>query len=182
MDLYINWSSWAAPKKFGGGKMAYKVFISHSTRDQGLVMSLSNLLWKFGAEVDVAEWYLTPAEQLDKKVFGQITNSDCVVVLLTQNGIRSNWVQQEIGYALNAGFGKDKPLIPLVEEGIDSKDLGALQGKDYIKYDPYRPQEALLRTSTYVNSLRLKKEEKEKTLLIAGSIIAFLLLLSGGKK
>jgi len=49
--------------------MAYKVFISHSTRDQGLVISLVNLLSKFGVEVSVAEWYLTPGERLDKKVF-----------------------------------------------------------------------------------------------------------------
>lgn len=162
--------------------MAYKVFISHSTRDQGLVISLANLLSKYGVEVFVAEWYLAPDERLDKKVFGRITNSDCVVVLLTQNGIRSNWVQQEIGYALSAGFGKDKPLIPLVEKGIESKDLGALQDKDYIEYNPYWPQEALIRTSTYVRSLKLRKEEQEKALLIAGGIIAFLLLLSGGRK
>lgn len=158
--------------------MAYKVFISHSTRDQRLVMALANILSKFGINVSVAEWYLTPGQRLDKKVFNEIKDSDCVVALLTQNGIRSNWVQQEIGYALNSG----KPLIPLVEKGIANKDLAALQGKEYIEYDPYQPQQALLKTSTYVKSLKLKKEEREKTLLIAGGILAFLLLLSGGEK
>lgn len=158
--------------------MAYNVFISHSSRDQGLVISLANLLSKFGVEVFVAEWYLSPGESLDRKVFREIKNSDCIVVLLTQNGARSNWVQQEIGYALKA----NKPLIPLVEKGIDVKDLGALQGKEYIEYDPYQPYQALIRASTYVRSLKLKKEEQEKTLLVAGGILAFLLLLSGGEK
>ena len=102
--------------------MAYRVFISHSTRDQGLVISLANLLSKFGVEVSVAEWYLAPGERLDKKVFKQIEGSDCVVVLLTQNEIRSNWVQQEIGYSLQ----RNKPVIPIVEKGIDSKHLTAL--------------------------------------------------------
>ena len=158
--------------------MAYKVFISHSTRDQGLVISLANILSKFGVEVFVAEWYLTPGERLDKKVFEQIGRSDCVVALLTKNGIRSNWVQQEIGYALKS----DMLLIPLVERGIDPKALAALQGKEYIEYDPYQPQQALIKTSSYVKSLKLRKEDQAKTLLIAGGILAFLLLLSGVEK
>lgn len=93
-------------------KMAYKVFISHSCRDRGLVMSLANLLSRFGVEVTVAEWYLSPGEPIGKKVFEQIDESDCVVVLLTRNGIRSSWVQQEIGHAM-----KKKPVIPIVEKG-----------------------------------------------------------------
>jgi len=155
-------------------KMAYKVFISHSTQDRGLVITLANLLTKFGIEVSIAEWYLSPGEPLDKKVFTQIEKADCVVALLTRNGMRSNWVQQEIGYAMKAG----KPIIPLVEKGVNSRDLAALQGKEYIEYDPLQPKEALIKASTYVKSLKLKKEEQEKALLIAGGILALLLLLS----
>jgi hypothetical protein len=158
--------------------MTYTVFISHSTRDQGLVIALANLLAKFGVEVFVAEWYLTPGEPLDRKVFSQIEKADCLVVLLTKNGIRSNWVQQEIGCALQI----NKPLIPLVEKGIGSRDLAALQGREYIEYDPFEPEQALIRTSTYVRSLKLRKEQQKKTLLIAGGILALLLLLPRGEK
>jgi len=141
-------------------------------------MTLSNLLTRLGVEVFVAEWYLSPGERIDKKVFSQIEKADCIVVLLTRNGIRSNWVQQEVGYAIKSG----KILIPLAEKGIESRDLAALQGREYIEYDPLQPQRALIKTSTYVKSLKLKKEEREKTLLIAGGILALLLLLSGGEK
>jgi hypothetical protein len=158
--------------------MAYKVFISHSTRDRGLVIALTSLFSKLGIKPSVAEWYLTPGERLDKKVFTEIDQSDCTIVLLTKNGMRSNWVHQEIGYALKS----NKPLIPLVEKGIDSKDLGSLEGKEYIEYDPLQPEQALMRLSTYAQSSKLKKEEKEKTLLVAGAFIALLLLLSGEKR
>lgn len=158
--------------------MPYNVFISHSTQDQRLVIVLANTLSKFGINVSVAEWYLSPNQRLDKKVFKKIDDSDCVVVLLTQHGIRSNWVQQEIGYTLKSS----KLLIPLVEKGITNEDLAALQGREYIEYDPHQPQQALIKTSTYVKSLKLKKEEQSKTLLVTGGIVAFLLLLSGGKK
>lgn len=160
--------------------MAYSVFISHSARDQGLVIALGRLLAKYGAKVFVAEWFLAPGEPLDKKVFKQIESADCVVVLLTRNGMRSNWVQQEIGYALN--MKSKKPLIPLVEQGVDPKDLAALHGREYIEYDPDHPQQALMRTATYVRSLKLRKEEHEKALLTTGAILAFLLLLAGGKR
>ena len=153
--------------------MPYKVFISHSVRDQGLVVALANILSKFGIDVIVAEWYLAPGQSLPQKIFDQIEKSDCVLVLLTRNGIRSNWVQQEIGYALKA----KKLLVPLVEKGIDQKDLGALQSKDRIEYDRRQPQDALIKISTYVKKLKLKKEEQEKALIVAGGIGAFLLLL-----
>jgi len=158
--------------------MAYRVFISHSTRDRGLVIALANLFSKLGVEASVAEWYLTPGERLDKKVFIEIDQSDCTVVLLTKNGMRSNWIHQEIGYALKS----NKPLIPLVEKGISSKELGSLEGKEYIEYDPWQPEEAMMRLSTYAKSLKLKKQEKEKTMLVAGAFIALLLLLSGEKR
>lgn len=152
--------------------MAYKVFISHSVRDQSLVILLENLLSKFEISVFVAEWYLSPGEPIDKKVFEQIESSDCIVVLLTQNGIRSNWVQQEIGYSLKL----NKPIIPIVEKGINSKDLGALQGKEYIEFDLFQPWEALNKLSTYVMSLKLKKEEQERNLFfLVGVLIIFLL-------
>lgn len=149
--------------------------MSHSTRDEGLVNALTNLLEKFGMEVYLAERDLAPGERLDEKVFRKIDDSDCVVVLLTRNGIVSSWVHQEIGRALDPK--NLKPLIPLVEMGVDKKNLAALQGKEYIQYDQFDPREAMVKTSTFVKSLKLKKEEREKTLWVAGCVIAFFLLL-----
>jgi rhamnose utilization protein RhaD (predicted bifunctional aldolase and dehydrogenase) len=154
--------------------MAYKVFISHSTRDQGLVIALSNLLSKFDAEVNVAEWYLNPGEPLDKKIWNQIRDSDCMVVLLTKHGVRSNWVQQEIGYALKSEI----PVIPLVEKGVNGRDLGSLISREYIEFDPNQPESALNKASSYVKTLKLKKRDA----FIVGGIVAFLLLLAAVKK
>ncbi len=153
--------------------MAYKVFLSHSTRDQGLVVALANVLSKFGVQPFVAEWYLTPGEKLEKKILTQIEASDCVLVLLTPNGIRSNWVQQEVGHAM----GLQKLLIPLVEKGTSAADLAALQSREYIEYDAREPKEALVKAATYLVKQRMRKEDREKALLVAGGITAFLLLL-----
>jgi hypothetical protein len=162
----------------GRPEIPYKVFISHSARDQGLVISLAKLLSKFEIEVFVAEWYLDPGEPVDKKIFKQIEEANCMVVLLSRKGIRSNWVHQEIGYALKC----NKLIIPPVEKGIDPKDLAALDGQEYIEFDYHEYQEALNKLSNHVKSLKMEKEEQEKTLLVLGGLLAFLLLLSGGTK
>lgn len=158
--------------------MPYKVFISHSAEDQRVVVTLANFLAKFNIDVAVAEWYLSPGSHIEKQISTQIEKSDCVVVLLTRNGLRSNWVQQEIGYAIS----KRKIVIPLVEKGADHNALASLQGKEYIEFDPSNPEVALSKTSTFVKNLKLKKEEQESALLVAACIIGLLLLFLGSKK
>lgn len=157
-----------------------KVFLSHSTHDQGLVISLSQLLQHLGIQVFVAEWYLSPGARLDMKIKKQIRDADFVVVLLTRNGLRSNWVQQEVGIAIDA----EKPIIPIVERGAKPSDLAALQGREYIKYDPLHPGQALTKVIRYLNSQRLQKKEQEKWRLIAAGIIGLfvLLLLAEGEQ
>jgi hypothetical protein len=156
--------------------MAYRVFISHSVRDQRLVIMLSRLLAEFGVEPVVAEWYLSPGEPLADKIVRHIDGADCVVALLTSEGIRSNWVHQEVGIALK---NPRKPVIPLVEKGTSAGDLAALHGKEYIEYDPRHPFDALQRAATHVRRLHLAEEERRQGLLLAGAIVAFLLLLAG---
>jgi hypothetical protein len=158
--------------------MAHSVFVSHSAHDQGLVMALSSTLSKYGVGVKVAEWYIAAGQTLSAKVKAQIRGADSVVVFLTGNGTRSRWVQQEVGIALGA----NRLVIPLVEKGTPAEELAALQGKEYIEYDPARPQDAIDRAAGYVGSLKAKKEEKERAMLAIGGVIAFLLLLSGDSK
>ncbi len=157
--------------------MPYSVFISHSTKDRGLVISLASLLQKFGVQTHVADWYLAPGEPLAKKMLGLIEQADCVVALLTREGMRSHWVHQEIGFSLQ----KEKAVVPMVEKGTDPQNLGALQGIEYIEYDAHQPEPALNKLAQYVNTLKLDKEQKDKTKLVLAGLIAFLLLLSGTK-
>jgi nucleoside 2-deoxyribosyltransferase len=158
------------------GYMAYSVFVSHSTRDFRIVSALARVLSQFGIRPFLAEWYLTPGQRLDKKVFREIDTAHCVVVFITQNGLRSTWVQQEIGYAIRAG----KPIIPIVEVGIPHQRLGALVGRQFIPFDSMHPAQAVVKAASVVKGMKLKKEEREKTLWVAGAVTAFLLLLSSG--
>ena len=54
-----------------------------------------------------------------------------MMVFLTPNSEKSNYVHQEIGYAIR----DNKPIIPLVEVGVSSEVLGLLEGRECIRFD-----------------------------------------------
>jgi hypothetical protein len=109
--------------------MQYRVFMSHSNKDSGFVKYIASQLQPFGYEPIIAQCVRPESfpQYLPAKIKKLIRQSDCVVAFITKNGVTSNWVHQEIGYALDK-----KPLIPIVEDGIPSEDLGFLQGSEYI--------------------------------------------------
>lgn len=116
-----------------------------------------------------AELHPEPGERLSDKIMGAIDSSDCVLALLTKDGIRSQWVNQEIGYAKKAG----KLILPLVEEGTEVK--GFLAEFEYIPFNREEPFSAINRIAKY---LRDKKAEKEKgDLIFIGAGLLGLLFL-----
>ena len=142
----------------------YKTFISHSNMDSHLVNYLHQSLILYGIEPYLAERDLKPNHYLSEKVIHNLKNSDCVVVLLTRNGVCSKYVQNEVGIAI----GSNIPIVPIVEKGIRSEELAVLQGKEYIEYDPYFPENGLFNTVYYINSLKLRKEQNGRTLFALG--------------
>lgn len=92
--------------------MITKVYISHCEEDEPLALELAEALWRVGLESFVAIYRhargISPGERAR---FG-IRHSDCVVALLTLDGVVSPRVNQEIGFAC----GIDQLVIPLQEK------------------------------------------------------------------
>ena len=149
--------------------MAFRVFISHSTADMDIVYELHTWLWREGLEAYVAEFYPTPGIPLPSKVAEAIDNCDCFIALLTANGNRSEFVNQEIGYARRAG----KLIVPMVEEGV-VKPKGFLQDVEYIPFSRYDPTDAISRVAYFLKERAVRREEEERNKVILG-IAAFAL-------
>lgn len=148
--------------------MAFKVFISHSVSDLSIVYQLKQWLELNGIETYLAELYPQPGVALADKVASAIDQSDCVIVLITNAGGRSKWVNQEIGYAKAKG----KLVIPVVERG---ESLGGfVQGKEYVPFDRANPADAINQLVKYLSGLRATKGDRDKA--IAGLVIFFGLL------
>lgn len=153
--------------------MQYTIFISHSSKDSLVVRLIASQLQFYGITPIVAE-HVRPQtfpQYLSDKIKTLIQQSDCVVSLLTKNGVTSNWVHQEIGYALDK-----KPLIPIVESDIPSESLGFLQGAEYIPLywgDIGRSVTPLVSWTTY---LKTEKEKSENLKVLAIVILSGLVL------
>lgn len=93
--------------------MISRVYISHCEQDELLAQELARTLWavnleSFSSLLKKAE-ALSQAELIS---FG-IHHSDCVITVLTTEGLASPRVNQEIGLAVGTG----QLIIPLIEQG-----------------------------------------------------------------
>ena len=156
--------------------MVFTVFISHSTRDINIVHEFAKWIKSFNIDVYVAELTFQPGEPLPEKVAKMIDASDCVLAILTRGGIRSEWVNQEIGYAKKAG----KILIPIVEEGVEIK--GFIANLEFIPFHRNNINESVIKAANYLQGLAFQKAERERQNVFWGGLLflGFLALLASG--
>ncbi len=94
------------------------IFISHSTVDKPFVNKLSTDLVNRGFPVWFDSWELAPADSFIDKIFAGLDESFFLIVVLSENSIRSNWVKKELKAALGkeAGAGR-KFVFPVKIDG-----------------------------------------------------------------
>lgn len=90
-----------------------KVFISYSGADEKWADRLRTAL----ARQDIDVWnpasQIAPGENWGLKYGKALQNADAVVVLLSPDSVKSDWVRHEIEYALSSPQFRDR-LIPVV--------------------------------------------------------------------
>ncbi|MCL0080189.1 toll/interleukin-1 receptor domain-containing protein [Dehalococcoidia bacterium] len=157
--------------------MAYKIFLSHSSPDADWVKWIAVNAKDIGVDVYLYEHDVQPGMPIAEKIKQAIGDSDALVVLLTSNSQFSAYVQQEIGFTEASG----KPIIPLVQPGIAQQSLAMLEGREYILFDFYDPNNALVTLLTYLQQLKEAKENQRAMLMGLGGLI-FLGWLFGREK
>ncbi len=160
-----------------------KIFVSHSMSedDKHILDQLERRIGP-GVKLYVAEWNPTPGQPLKKKIEKAVTKSDFVLAILSKDGARSTWVNQEIGLAI----GKGKTIIPLREKGVEVK--GLVHDLEWITFDREDPEDALRVTTTYLRKLQSDKADRVAhregfgwgilVLTIVGAIALILLALA----
>jgi nucleoside 2-deoxyribosyltransferase len=112
-----------------------KVFISHALTDQDILKRIKETLEPHGLQLNIAEHYVDIERSITQKIENMIIQSDIALILLTQNGFNSHFVQQEIGYIKSL----NKPFIQVVQSGFENKIKGFNYGHDYFELDPNHP-------------------------------------------
>jgi len=112
----------------------HSVFIAHADEDLKLAKRLSDFLERIDVrghiQQEIARYGREP---LPERIKRMITNSKFLVALLTSHGISSEWVNQEIGYAIGTGV----PIIPIKTEEVKLK--GFIEDYKYISLNLNNP-------------------------------------------
>ena len=95
-----------------------KVFISYSGPDEKWADRLRSALIKRDVEVWDPASQIAPGENWGLKYGKALENSDAVVVLISPDSVKSDWVRHEIQYALSSPQFRDR-LIPVVVRPTD---------------------------------------------------------------
>jgi nucleoside 2-deoxyribosyltransferase len=110
--------------------MAYKVFISSTSKDMELAQDLARRLETVGAKVFPVEKSATSGEHIETSINRGLRDADEVIVILTNNSMHSPGLMSELGAAYSLG----KRVIP-VALGVDANELPhIINQKDCIKW------------------------------------------------
>jgi len=110
----------------------FKVFISHATTEDGkLAAWIEEALDRLHIRAFVYERYPRGGQNRFEVIKATITKCPYFLALLTRDGIASQWVNQEIGYAVGVG----KAVIPVVE--VDGVTGRRIESKGFVElHDP----------------------------------------------
>ncbi len=122
---------------------AFKVFLSHSEADAALTQRICDTLDRLHIRTFVYEYYPKGGANRFETIKTEIKGTEYFLVLITSNGLQSQWVNQEIGYAVGVG----KTPIPILEvdpaTGERLKSRGFVELHDPILLNPLAPSDMI---------------------------------------
>ncbi len=130
-----------------------RVFLSYSSDDRPVIEWVAAQVSAMGIEPYLAEQHHQPGARLATKIRAAISDSDALLVLLTEAGAASTYVQQEIGAACQAG----KPVVALVDRTVDTTSLAMLDGVEHI---PFSSEDPATGAAPLVEGLRALAERR----------------------
>jgi len=90
-----------------------RVFLSYDSKDEKSAKELTERLSAVGFEIWDAAQELLPGDNWALKVGKALEESDAMIVLLSPEGVKSQWVRREIEYALGSRKYEGR-LIPVM--------------------------------------------------------------------
>lgn len=96
------------------------IFLSHSSKDKPFARRLGNDLRQYGAKVWIDEAEIKVGDSLIEKISEGLSETDFLIVLLSENSCKSEWVKREVNIALTKEIhGKKVVVLPCLIEECD---------------------------------------------------------------
>ena len=123
LDDYLHSATHPVPADEPWGEEEFKVFITHVAERKSVATNLKQRLRVYGIGAFVAHQDIEPAKHWQRVIEAALLSCDALVALLHTGFERSNWCDQEVGYAL----GRNVPVIPVSFDLQPYGFFGALQ-------------------------------------------------------
>jgi len=153
----------------------FRIFLSHSSspEDREVVLALRTLLRRHTFDVYMAEFDVQPGNRILDTVEKNLKACQAVVVMITPNSSRSQWVMFELGMANLSRI----PVVPLVQLGSDVPK--PLAGIEYVAFERDDPKISFDVVVRHMITLRDQWETVQgyKELAMVGGLLAGLKLL-----
>ena len=93
-----------------------KIFISYSDNDRKKMIALEKAIKESALNLKpiVVAKDAQPGVPLSEKIKKAINNCDIIIPIITEESIKNQWVNQEIGFAV----AKEKKIFPIVDNAI----------------------------------------------------------------
>ncbi|MCL0094865.1 toll/interleukin-1 receptor domain-containing protein [Dehalococcoidales bacterium] len=115
------------------------IFLSYCEEDASLVHRIFYILSRLRLDPYAFKLFPEPGAFIHEIVLSRIKDSEYVIPFITQNGVQSQWVNQEIG----AAHALRKYIIPVVEVGVESKGFVDLRLRHAVQYQPIDPNQMI---------------------------------------
>ncbi len=96
-----------------------KLFVSHASKDKPFVRRLAQRLWKEGYQVWLDEKELVPGDALAARLSQALEESRVVLVVVTQNSIKSKWLAFELNKATERMVEGRCRVIPVLRGDVE---------------------------------------------------------------
>jgi len=117
----------------------YRIFIAYTSEDTAFAGQIKNSLSKIREfRPYLAVEYPIPGENFKERIQNAIQDSNYFIVILTKDGVASQWVNQELGYACAIRRKKgDFHIIPLSSSDINLKGFITKDSDDLLLLDKH---------------------------------------------
>ena len=95
-------------------------FMSHSSADKQVVRAVATDLHSSGVETWFDEWEILPGDRITKKIEEGLSKATAVVVFLSPQSVRSNWMNEELHNALYQAIATGRyKILPVLLKKCD---------------------------------------------------------------
>ena len=103
-----------------GEHFLFDVFLSHSSRDKGIVRNIAERLRADGIKVWFDEWEIRPGDSIPAKIEDGLERSRMLALCMSENAFGSDWAQLESGtFRFRDPLNKERRFLPLRLDDTD---------------------------------------------------------------